>query len=105
RAREVRPENARAERDPNLRQQPAADDGPDEADDDGADDPKTGSAHDVAGQPAGDRANEQNNKKALTRPGSSLRGGPQICGKPFLVFFYKEPAIYLRRLDGLSTFI
>src|SRR5579863_5716313 len=48
-------------------EKPAGDEGADNADNDVADDAKAGAAHDLAGQPARDQTDEQNDDKTFTR--------------------------------------
>ena len=54
-------------RDAELRQQPVADEGADNADDEIADEAEAGPAHDFAGEPAGDEADQQDDQKTFVR--------------------------------------
>src|SRR5947209_5227545 len=62
-----RTDQAGAEMDPELRQQPAADKGAQDADNQIADDPKAGATNDLTGQPACHETYKQNHQQALTR--------------------------------------
>src|ERR1700731_139948 len=64
---EDRRANSDPEMDPEPRQQPAPNEGTDDPDDEVTNKPKTIPAHDLAGQPAGDYANQQDNNKTFTR--------------------------------------
>jgi len=52
---------------PELRQQPAPDEGADDSDDEIADDPETGALHDLTSKPPGNEADQQDDEKTFAR--------------------------------------
>src|ERR1700730_2792050 len=61
-----RSDNTHPNVDAELRQQPVADEGPYDSDDEVADDPIPGTAHDMAGQPSGNDADQQDDEETFT---------------------------------------
>src|ERR1700736_5425090 len=62
-----RSDNTHANVDAELRQQPVADEGAYDSDDEVAEDPIPGAAHDLAGQPSGNDADQQDDEETFTR--------------------------------------
>src|SRR5579863_2783963 len=80
-------QQAGADRDAEFRKQEAREQRAGDTDDDVADDAKAGAAHDLAGQPAGDQADEQNDNQTFVRnmhensPGFMRVVTPALAGK------------------------
>ncbi len=81
----TKPANGTNRHEPQLREQPDADEGAHDADDDVPEESEAKTAHDLPGQPAGDRTDDQHDDNAVysnhdvlpTRPGTSVP--PPFC--------------------------